>query len=139
MVPKFATYYENRKKQFLDCSVEPSKTLQSDAEAADINHIMKRYEKHGILPELIKQNPRYGDFSDVPTYQEALDIVELAHTQFANLDAEIRKRFSNDPAEFLAFTNDPANIREMVKMGLAIENVPQAELAVNKPKEEMKS
>lgn len=124
--PKFATHYENRKKQVLDCSIEPSKTLQSDAAAADINNILSRYIKTGQLPDMIKENPRYGEFADVPTYQESLNVVILAQEQFANLDASVRRRFSNDPALFLEFAANPANMKEMVKMGLATEAVTPA-------------
>lgn len=123
--PKFATHYENRISSVIDCSVEPSRTLQSDAEAADINNILKRYEKTGLLPDMILENPRYGDFSDVPSYQEALEIVTRSHEQFAALDAHIRQRFSNDPALFLEFAQNPANMKEMVKLGLATEKAPE--------------
>lgn len=37
----------------------------------------------------------------------------------------MRKRFANDPAEFLAFINDPENSQEAIKLGLAIEAVPE--------------
>lgn len=100
---------------------DPSRTKQSDAEAADINFIMKRYEQTGQLPEMINREASYGDFSDMGSYQEALNIVQFAQSQFYALDAHIRARFGNDPAQFLAFTNDPKNLPEMVKMGLAVE------------------
>lgn len=98
---------------------EPTKTKQSDAESADINWIMKRYEQTGQLPEMIRGEPSYGDFSDMGSYQEALNIVQFAQAQFYALDAHIRARFGNDPAQFLAFTNNPENAAEMVKLGLA--------------------
>ncbi|QXP08056.1 MAG: internal scaffolding protein [Arizlama microvirus] len=49
-----------------------------------------------------------------------MNIVALANEQFANLSAHVRKRFQNDPQEFLQFTSDPENLPEMVKLGLAI-------------------
>lgn len=137
--PKFATHYENRIKSTLDCSVEPSRTLQSDADSADINNILKRYERTGLLPEMIKVDPRYGDFSEVPTYQEALEIVSRSHEQFTNLDAHIRARFSNDPAEFLAFATNPDNMKEMVKLGLAIEKQPEITPVVTPAQPEVKN
>jgi len=97
---------------------DPSLTKQSEKASCDINTILKRYEKTGILPDLIKQDPRYGDFSDMPTFQEAQAIVIHATAQFEALDAPLRKRFGNDPAEFLAFASDKANIDEMRKLGL---------------------
>jgi len=97
----------------------PSRTKQSFKDDSDINNITQRYERTGALPDLIQANPRYGDFSDVPTFQEALEVVNLAEAQFSALDAHIRFRFGNDPAQFLAFATNNANLDEMVKLGLA--------------------
>ncbi|QXP08414.1 MAG: internal scaffolding protein [Arizlama microvirus] len=121
--PKFATHWENRIKVGLK-NDKPGKTQQSGKEECDINNILKRYEKTGILPDMIKTDPRYGDFSSCPEYQEALNIVELANTQFNALDAHARRRFDNDPAKFLEFAENPANLGEMVKLGLATEIKP---------------
>lgn len=104
----------------LDCSKDKGKTVQSDAESCDINRIMKRYEKTGALPDMIVRNATYGDFAEVPDFQEALNIVRKAELQFNSLEASIRNRFNNNPAEFLAFVNDPSNMDEMIKMGLAV-------------------
>lgn len=103
-----------------DLSFEGDKglTKQSDAKDCDINAIFKRFERTGQLPDAIFQNPLYGDFSNVPDYQEALHIVRKAEEQFALLDVTIRNRFDNDPAKFLGFVQDPKNIDEMDKMGL---------------------
>lgn len=38
---------------------------------------------------------------------------------FMTLPASVRERFANDPGEFLKFAEDPANLDEMVDMGLA--------------------
>ncbi|QXP08302.1 MAG: internal scaffolding protein [Arizlama microvirus] len=96
----------------------PSLTKQSDLKDTDINSIFKKYERTGQLPDLIVKNGRYGDFSEVPTYQESLDIVRTAQEQFDALGVEVRNRFNNNPAEFLAFATNPANIDEIERMGL---------------------
>lgn len=102
----------------LDFTGDKGLTKQSDAKDCDINAIFRRFEKTGQLPDLIAREPRYGDYSDVPTYQEALDIVNLAEEQFAMLDVTIRNRFENDPSKFLAFATDVKNLDEMEKLGL---------------------
>jgi len=106
------------------CDPSESKTQQSAAQECDINYIMQRYEKTGILPDLIKADPRYGDFSAVPDYQKAMEIVAHAEEQFAALDAPIRRRFNDDPANFLGFCEDPQNVDELVKLGLATRRDP---------------
>lgn len=100
-------------------TVGESMTKQSEKDSADINFIMKRYQKTGILPDLIKKEPRYGDFSEVTDYIQAIQIVQHAEEQFSALDAHIRKRFNNDPSQFLNFVQDPQNQNELIKMGLA--------------------
>lgn len=106
----------------LSCEGDAGKTKQADKDACDINKIMARYQKTGVLPDLIKKDPMYGDFSDVGTFQEALEKVQLAELQFAALDAHIRKRFENDPAKFLEFATDSKNSAELIKLGLATRN-----------------
>ena len=60
----------------------------------------------------------YGDFSQVPDYMQALNIVKLAEEQFAALSVELRNEFDNDPAKFLAFCNDEKNADRMSELGL---------------------
>lgn len=95
-----------------------SLTKQSDAESADINNIVQKYLQTGVAPGMAG-DPIYGDFDDVVDFQAALDIVARGNAQFAGLEANVRSRFNNDPAQFLEFVNDPSNGEEMVKMGLA--------------------
>lgn len=102
----------------LSCAGDPGVTKQSDLRDCDINSIFKKYEKTGLLPDMILKNGRYGDFSSVPDYTEAVQIVKQAEEQFANLNVHIRNKFSNNPAEFLGFVTDPKNIDEVEKMGL---------------------
>jgi phage internal scaffolding protein len=96
-----------------------TRTHQSFKDECDINAIVRKANSTGRLPELIKQNPKYGEFSSQLSYHDAMNVVVHANEQFAALPAYTRKRFSNDPEQFLAFTADPANLPEMVKMGLA--------------------
>lgn len=98
---------------------KPSRTRQEFAADCDINNIMQKYRDNGTLPQLIKQNPQYGDFASVPDYQEALNTVALANEQFEALPAHVRDRFRNSPEAFLAFAADKKNHQEMVDLGLA--------------------
>ena len=102
----------------IDCSTIPSMTDQSQAAETDVNFILKRYQQTGVLPGVNTQS-LFADVSDAPSYHEAMDLVLKAQDQFMALDAHTRKKFSNDPAEFLEFAHDPKNAPELVKMGLA--------------------
>jgi phage internal scaffolding protein len=98
----------------------PSQTIQSMAEDADINVMMRRFGVTGQLPQGVRV-PTYGDFIDVGDYRSALHAVMEAQDNFMALDPKVRARFSNDPQEFLAFVEDPKNINELRAMGLAKE------------------
>lgn len=98
---------------------DSSLTKQSFAEEANINTIMRRYEQTGILPDPVTKNKMYGDFSNVTSYQEALDKLALAQSQFDSLPARIRKEFDNSPYKFVEFASNPDNLDAMVEMGLA--------------------
>lgn len=102
----------------LKCEDE-SLTLQSQAQEADINVIVKRFNVTGVLPSGIRM-PTYGDFTGVADYREALDAVNAAERSFMELPAAVRKRFDNDPAAFVDFCSDPANLEEARKLGLAV-------------------
>lgn len=95
-----------------------SRTKQSFKAECDINTIMRRYQKSGIVSHFAKVQGRYGDFLSAVDYQTALNGVISAQEAFDTLPAAVRKRFGGDPAEFLAFAQDAANRDELIAMGL---------------------
>lgn len=105
---------------------QPSKVRPEYESSTNINKIMQRFQKTGQLPDLIKRNPQYGDFSSTPDYLNAQLTIVKAHEQFEALSSTVRKRFQNDPAQFLEFMGDEKNIDEIVKLGLAAKKEPQS-------------
>lgn len=103
----------------LICS-DDSLASQSAKDDCDINVIVKRNLVSGVLP-VSAVLPTYGDFEGVSNYREALDIVRQADCAFMRMPAEVRSRFDNDAGKFLEFFNDPKNIAEAIKLGLAEE------------------
>ena len=86
---------------------DPSLTVQADAEAADINNIVRNFGIHGGLP-YGDLRPVYDDFTHYPTdYHAALNFVRAADTSFMEFPAEFRSKFDNDPGAFLAALSDP--------------------------------
>lgn len=138
MAIKARCQYDERGVFESDLSFEGavSLTKQSDAIDADINSLFARFERTGQLPNMIVKEASYGDFSSVPSYQEAVEIVRHADEQFINLDVSIRNRFDNDPAKFLAFATDPANIDELEKMKLLKPEIVAQRQAERKASEE---
>lgn len=99
-------------------SDKPSVTVQADKNDADINVIVNRWLKTGLIPQSARL-PTYGDFTSAPAdYQEALTRISDARDAFSHLPAAVRKRFDNDPAAYVEFCSDPDNRQEMIDMGL---------------------
>lgn len=101
----------------LDFTDKVSLTRQSEAGATDINKIMAKYEKTGVLPHTNRQQ-FFADVSTMGDYRTALDNIRTADEAFMELPAQLRARFENDAAIFLDFCSDPTNREEMVNLGL---------------------
>lgn len=101
---------------------DSSLTQQQFKEEADINTIVDRFMKSGVLPTPAKM-PQFMDVEGVFDYQTAMNYVRQADENFMRMDAKVRARFNNSPQEFLEFFADPANTEEAIRLGLA---VPQA-------------
>lgn len=104
----------------VDCSVEPSMTKQSFRDEVDINKIVAKFERTGMITHLQKSTPFYGDVSALVGYQDALNVVNEAELLFSSMSAEVRERFANDPAKMIEFLSDERNVDEAVKLGLVV-------------------
>ncbi|AXL15023.1 internal scaffolding protein [Microviridae sp.] len=100
-----------------------SLTHQSMAPECDINRIMAKWQKTGVIEHANTYQGDYGDFSETPTYQEAMNVVLETTDMFMTLPSSVRRQFDNDPGEFLTFAVDPANGEKMIEMGLATPSV----------------
>ncbi len=94
-----------------------SLTKQSMKDECDINRIMARYDKTGLLTHMAQMEPKYADV-DATDFMDAMLIVKNAQEAFEELPSELRLKFGNDPANFLAFMDDPKNDKEAVELGL---------------------
>jgi len=98
-----------------------SRTEQHHAQGANINTIMARYKKTGLIPQFAGAS--YGDFSGVTDYQTALELVRQSQLEFERLPANIRRYFDDDPGKLLDFVADDANRAKAIELGL-IPHVP---------------
>jgi len=101
---------------------DPSLTQQQFKEEADINTIVDRFMKSGVLPTPASM-PQYVDYEGVFDFQTAMNAVRAADENFMRMDAKVRARFNNSPQEFLEFFANPENTQEAIRLGLAL---PQA-------------
>lgn len=96
----------------------PSLAVQSCKDECDINQILKKYMKTRLMTHVNQNQGNYGDFTSVQDYRSSLDQVMAAQEMFDSLPSNVRKRFENDPAEFLTFVGDPSNLQEAKDLGL---------------------
>ena len=97
----------------------PSLTRQEFAEEADINNLMARYERTGVISHQSPKTPRYVDWSEMPDLHSALQILADAETAFMSLPAKVRAEFENDVSQFVKYAEDPENLEQMRSWGLA--------------------
>lgn len=115
---------------------QPTLAQQHTKDAVDINQIMARYIKTGVLDHVTKYQPQYTD-NTMQDYQQSQNIIIKADLMFSELPSQVRKNFGNDPAAFLDFVSDESNHDKLAEMGLT---QPQAERpAPAKNKKEKKS
>lgn len=96
----------------------PGRTKQAHKKECDINVIMAKYQKSGLLTHVAQHEGRYEDVTGSLSYHEAMNVVVRAQRTFDSLPASIRNKFGNDPGKFLEFATDPKNADGMVELGL---------------------
>lgn len=104
---------------------KPSMTKQAFKDECDLGLTIKRFARTDEGRRALSnasgyaENVRFDDVSAVPDFRHARDVVNAANASFMALPAIVRRRFDNDPAQFLDFVTNPANLDEMRVMGLA--------------------
>lgn len=97
---------------------DESLTQQHAKDSCDINKIMERYLRKGVIDHVNRRQPEYGEVI-AGDYRVWMDKLNAVQEMFMELPAEIRKRFENKPEEFLAYVQDPSNAGELEKLGMA--------------------
>lgn len=93
---KVVTIRKNGSRRVSQTFTIPTLTKQEFKDESDINKIVER-AKRGIEPRLNPVQAQYGDVSNLPSFEEAFDIVQAAHETFMSLPARLRKLIDNDP------------------------------------------
>lgn len=114
---KFNTKYKYEKVSGFHFN-KPSLTDQSQSCDADINNIVNSM---AIVPQQA-QPPQFGSTFNPDMFQDALNVVAIAKSQFENMPAAIRREFDNDIQKFVEFydkaASDELTAQKAVKMGL---------------------
>lgn len=99
------------------CCEDESLAIQSAKDEADINTIVRRFGLTGELPGDLDM-PQSGDFTNIPDFHTAMNLIRETQEEFLRVPAEIRARFNNDPQRFMQFVEDDVNRDEARKLGL---------------------
>jgi phage internal scaffolding protein len=111
----------------LECP-EDSLAQQHAKDETDLNKILESMVKTGTMPQFDNKG-MYGDFTSSTDYHTHMNRLIDAQNAFYELNADVRKRFNNDPAELIDFLNNADNLHEAQKLGLINEKSPQAKPA----------
>jgi len=110
------------RQQFKTPDDEIVRVEQSHKDEVNINNIVKR---HGM--DLIAKTAQLQQFTydDNPNndFQETMNAILQAEKSFSSIPSDIRKKFDNDPAQFLDFIHNNDNQQQLVDWGLA--NAPE--------------
>lgn len=99
-----------------------SRTKQSPAEACDVNSIMARYTRTGLLP-VTRMQGVYADVSALSgvDFGSAMAVVQKVEERFMDLPVHVREYFRNSPQAFFEFVHDPKNRDKAIELGLCKE------------------
>lgn len=106
------------------------RTKQAPKAETDINNILLRYKKTGLISHLAKGAPTYMDVSEVGDYKTAMDHLRSTERFFQSLPAKVREYFGNDPVAFLDYASSVSSedlkteLGEVAKVVLAKKEAP---------------
>ena len=110
----------------------PSATMQQFKTEADINYLIDRYKATGSFYDPLRLGnakrgmPSFDDISAIPDVTEAMNTIVEATDIFGALPAKVRAQFGNDVAAFVAFAQNPQNVKACVELGI-YEAIPSPE------------
>lgn len=93
----------------------PGRTKQSFKDQTDVNKIIQRYQKTGVMSHLEKHGAVYGEFGDYDFHHHMQQLAKGKEI-FEQLPSELRREFNQNPSEFFEFVNNPDNQERLDKL-----------------------
>jgi len=113
-------------------------TEQGHKKECDVNLIIQKYDRTGLINHVNTFVAIYGDVSSID-FRNALELNMKVGEHFNELPSNIRKRFENDPLQFISFLENPKNYAESVELGLRRNDQPPPKTLQNAPGSEKNS
>ena len=95
-----------------------SRTQQHFKDEVNINTIMRKARRSGVLPYKGDKESHFQDLTGCTDYLEAQNRVIEIKQKFSELPANIRNKFKNEPDAILKYLQDPKNADEARELGL---------------------
>lgn len=92
-------------------------TEQGHKKECDINHIIAKYDRTGLISHISKFEGQFGDVTG-PDFKDAMDLVTRSQAMFNQLPVDIRNYFDNSPEKLLGFMDNPDNRSKAEELGL---------------------
>lgn len=92
-------------------------TEQAHKMQCDVNSIIAKYDKQGVIQHVSRFEADYGDMTGLD-FKTAQDTVINAQKQFDALPSDLRKYFQNSPQALLTFMEDEGNRDKAIELGL---------------------
>ncbi len=94
------------RKQYQTVNDGPVMTVQSDAEEADIQKILKKYKEVGIIDHLNVTEATYRDVTTFSDFADVMRTAKEAEKDFMKLPSKVREIFKHDVATWLDTAHD---------------------------------
>lgn len=120
---RFRTQYDHQRPRVNTGRDTPVK--QSFKEETDVNRIIAKYQQTGAVSHANRFAPRYGE-ADSQDFHKAMTLVVETQQAFDALPSALRRRFSNDPAEWVAWL-ETADTEDLRAAGLVPGDVSEPE------------
>lgn len=110
-------WYE--REQHLKNFSKEGRTVQAHKDECDINKIMSRWKKTGMIDHVNSKQASFEDLTVLPErYQDAMNYVLEAQNMFMELPANVRREFDNDPGKLLEALEDPQQVETLQGLGI---------------------
>lgn len=111
---RFRTQYNHARPKVTTGPDTPVK--QAFKDETDVNRIIAKYQQTGAVSHANRFAPHYGE-ADAQDFHKAMNLVVATQQAFDALPSALRRRFSNDPGEWVEFL-ESADEEDLRQAGL---------------------
>nr|AVQ10167.1 minor capsid protein [Gokushovirinae environmental samples] len=111
----------NGTKRVATVPVGETRCQRQFKDQCNVNKIIEKFKRTGSVTHVRNAHDGvYMDLTELPSLQEAQEVIIAATKAFEAVPASIRQRFGHDPQQFINFLEDPNNNEEAIKLGLKV-------------------